>query len=406
MSRALRHILVIATAMLLMAGGGVAQAADKAFSVRWAQTMRGDVLAVGNTSLSCPTAAANCANARNRVGAYNNNDFTMANVDIDGDGSTFNSSRATVALPAGATLAWAGLYWAADTSAGGSGAAAPTAANRGQVRVKVGSGAYQAVTSTETLTSTPQPSRYRALRRHHEPARRIRLAGRDGGQHPGGHRQRPLRRLVADRRLSRRHEADPSPQRLRRPRHGGRDPHVRDDHRAVPDAGHRHDHVARRPRLLRGRRQPPHGDRQVQRRRHDRRPQPGQQLPELDDRVRRRASHGQGAELPQPARRRHRLRLRHRRAVELAELGADAVHLDAGLLHAVGVLPDLRRGPGAQHGRARASRAPPATARRSPPGPARGRARLRSPTRTSGSAATRRAPTARTSRARPAPPTR
>ena len=307
MSRALRHILVIAIATLLVAGGGVAQAADKAFSCRWAQTMRGDVLALGNTSLSCPTANANCANARNRVGAYNNNDFTMANVDVDGDGSTFNSSRATVALPAGATLAWAGLYWAADTSAGGSGRPLHRRQPRpGPRQGRLGRLPGRHVDGDADLDAAAQP--LPRLRRHHgllaaTGSQDVTVANIQAGT--GSDRFPGWSLIVAYR------DATKPIRRL----------NVYDGLGTV-DATHTFEtiiapfqtpatgrHVARRSRLLRGRRQPPHGNRQVQRRRHDRRPQPGQQLPELDDRVRRRASHRQVAELPQPARRRHRLGL-------------------------------------------------------------------------------------------------
>ncbi len=163
MPSALRTLLVIATTAFLAAGGGVAQAADTPFTVRHAQTMRGDVLSVGNTSMSCPTAAANCTAARDRVSPFSNNDFRMANVDIDADATTFNSSSATVAVPAGGTITWAGLYWAADTSRGSNGVVAPSAASRDRVRVSVGASGYQTVTASQLLTSSPQPTRFRGF---------------------------------------------------------------------------------------------------------------------------------------------------------------------------------------------------------------------------------------------------
>ncbi|NBW86110.1 MAG: DUF11 domain-containing protein, partial [Planctomycetia bacterium] len=59
---------------------------------------------------SDPAAAA----ARNGTGSkLNNNDFRMAYVDIDGDNTTFNSSSASLVLPAGADVLFAGLYWGA-----------------------------------------------------------------------------------------------------------------------------------------------------------------------------------------------------------------------------------------------------------------------------------------------------
>ena len=39
----------------------------------------------------------------------------MAWVDADSDADTFNSSTATLSLPAGASVTFAGLYWGADT---------------------------------------------------------------------------------------------------------------------------------------------------------------------------------------------------------------------------------------------------------------------------------------------------
>ena len=144
-----------------------ALAADTPFSVRYAQTQRGSINAVGNQLLTCPAAAANCTNARNRVGAAGtlNNNYNMEYVDVDGDAATVNSSTATLSLPAGATVTWAGLYWGADTSHGTGGSAAPNAANRGTVRFKVGSGAYQTVSAVpaDVLTSTGQATRYRAF---------------------------------------------------------------------------------------------------------------------------------------------------------------------------------------------------------------------------------------------------
>jgi hypothetical protein len=146
-----------------------AGAADTPFSQRYAQTMRGSIEATGNQLLTCPTASAGCTNARARTGSLTtmNNNYPMVYVDADSDGTTVNSSSATLTLPAGATVTWAGLYWAADTSnpGGTGGAAAPNAANRGTVKFKVGSGAYQNVTANaaDILTSTGTATRYRAF---------------------------------------------------------------------------------------------------------------------------------------------------------------------------------------------------------------------------------------------------
>ena len=166
-----RHLLRAVFLVALFAGTlGVAApalAVDTPFTVRYAQTLRGSINAVGNQLLTCPAAAADCTNARNRVGTATtlNNNYNMGYVDVDGDASTLNSSTATLSLPAGATVTWAGLYWAADTAAGTGGSAAPNAANLGTVRFKVGSGGYQTVSAApaDILTSTGKATRYRAF---------------------------------------------------------------------------------------------------------------------------------------------------------------------------------------------------------------------------------------------------
>jgi hypothetical protein len=155
-------ILIALLAALLVAAP--AQAADAPFSLRYAQTLHGNLSAVGNTLMSCPTGASNCAAARSGS-PYSNNDFTMGYVDVDGDSSTWDSSSATLTLPASSTVVWAGLYWSGDTSGGSGGAADSHSGSRDQVKLKVDAGAYQAVTATSgnVLGSTLQPTRYRAF---------------------------------------------------------------------------------------------------------------------------------------------------------------------------------------------------------------------------------------------------
>ncbi len=70
-----------------------------------------------NTLLTCPASAA-CTDAQSNLGgtAQANNSFTMMDVDVDGDPSTFNSSSANFTLPAGANVQWAGLFWGASSN--------------------------------------------------------------------------------------------------------------------------------------------------------------------------------------------------------------------------------------------------------------------------------------------------
>jgi hypothetical protein len=149
------RLLGATLALALMAAP--AHAADAPFAPRFAQTARGDVAAVGNTSMTCPAAAANCAAAQGGA-VYSNNDFTMAYVDADADATTtLDSSAATVTLPAGSTVLWAGLYWSGHSSS----------VNRDKVQFKApGAGGYAQLTAApaDLLTSTTQAARYRAFR--------------------------------------------------------------------------------------------------------------------------------------------------------------------------------------------------------------------------------------------------
>jgi uncharacterized repeat protein (TIGR01451 family) len=99
-------------------------------------TVRGDIALIGNTSLSCP---GTCA-AQNGTGR--NNGTQMTEVDVDADGTTTNSSTATLNLPAGSTVLFAGLYWAGQTG---------TASARNSVRLRTPSSASYATISATTI---------------------------------------------------------------------------------------------------------------------------------------------------------------------------------------------------------------------------------------------------------------
>lgn len=88
----------------------------RGFSPRFSSNANGDITTIGNTVMSC-SGGGQCNNARNGTGgSINNNDFNMQYVDVDGDGSTFSSSTATLSTPAGTTVMWAGLYWGGNSS--------------------------------------------------------------------------------------------------------------------------------------------------------------------------------------------------------------------------------------------------------------------------------------------------
>jgi uncharacterized repeat protein (TIGR01451 family) len=72
-------------------------------------------------------------------GSIDDNDFTMTYVDVDADASTFCSSTATLTLPNGATVLWAGLYWSGESNS----------AARNQVKFKTPAAAYARLTATQ-----------------------------------------------------------------------------------------------------------------------------------------------------------------------------------------------------------------------------------------------------------------
>jgi uncharacterized repeat protein (TIGR01451 family) len=88
----------------------------RAFTPRYTANLAGDITLIGNTLMTCG-GGGSCANGQNGTGgSVNNNDFSMQYVDVDGVGATFNSSEATLTLPPGATVLWAGLYWGGDSN--------------------------------------------------------------------------------------------------------------------------------------------------------------------------------------------------------------------------------------------------------------------------------------------------
>ena len=76
--------------------------------------------------MSCLDALPACANVRDGVGpGLNNNDRTLTWIDRDADPATFDSSSADLALPPGAKVLFAGLYYGGKLSAGSGGSPAP-----------------------------------------------------------------------------------------------------------------------------------------------------------------------------------------------------------------------------------------------------------------------------------------
>ncbi|CAN5524834.1 hypothetical protein BH11ACT8_BH11ACT8_07170 [soil metagenome] len=144
----------LALVVLAVVPAPAAHAADRSFAPRFTANDTGDIDIFGNTVMTCPTATAGCTAARTAGvtatadSALNNNNFAMVYIDVDSDPTTFNSSQATVSIPSGASVLFAGLYWGGEVTAGSGGSAAPSTSARNTVKLKApGDAAYSTITA-------------------------------------------------------------------------------------------------------------------------------------------------------------------------------------------------------------------------------------------------------------------
>lgn len=88
---------------------------------RYQANVNGDIVIVANTLMTAPATHPSAVAAQNGTAPNNllsNNAFAMVHVDVDSDPSTFNSSRAALALPEDASVQFAGLYWLGVSTSG------------------------------------------------------------------------------------------------------------------------------------------------------------------------------------------------------------------------------------------------------------------------------------------------
>lgn len=103
-------LVVLATAL---ATAAIAAAAPVPFALRWSANVNGTITMAANNNVTCPVTDPACIQAQQGIGTLlNNNSYSsMSVVNIDGDPNTVNSSAATLSMPAGSTVLFAGLYW-------------------------------------------------------------------------------------------------------------------------------------------------------------------------------------------------------------------------------------------------------------------------------------------------------
>ena len=138
------HIVLFVFAALAVASLNATAQITTPFSIRYSTNQNGDIKLIGNALMTCPVST-DCVNAQQGISngtGLNNNNFALIDVDIDGDTSTFSSSRATLSMPAGSTVLFAGLYWAGTSASG----------QRGQVLFRTPSSFGYSTVSASTLS--------------------------------------------------------------------------------------------------------------------------------------------------------------------------------------------------------------------------------------------------------------
>ena len=150
--RSLRNVYLAMLALLLVFSLVPVAEAQRTFSQRAGAIFNdnGNIFMTGNKLLTCPDAA-DCPLGVPAAGTQNAN-RAMVFVNVDPPAVAFpnaNSSSATVTVPAGGTVLFAGLYWGARATSG--------LASRGNIRFKTPATApaYVTVTSATLDTLTP-----------------------------------------------------------------------------------------------------------------------------------------------------------------------------------------------------------------------------------------------------------
>ncbi|TAF99342.1 MAG: DUF11 domain-containing protein [Betaproteobacteria bacterium] len=133
-------------------------AATRTFAPRFSANAKGDITFVSNVNLTCP-AGGNCATAQQSgydTGGGSNNNYTMIYSDVDSIATTFNSSSATLTMPAGSTIAFAGLYWAGFST---------NAARNSVLLATPANATYQTITASQMDDAAPaSTSAYQGFR--------------------------------------------------------------------------------------------------------------------------------------------------------------------------------------------------------------------------------------------------
>jgi len=148
--------LALAPLLAVTTAEPAAAATYRPFTPVFSVNTNGDIVLAANTLMTCSTTSgtnrATCGTARAATtGDYSNNAYNSQFVDVDGNAATFNSSSATVTIPAGGSVLFAALTWGGRTAA----TAAPNAdpALRGTATFTVPGGTPTVVTASRVDVS-------------------------------------------------------------------------------------------------------------------------------------------------------------------------------------------------------------------------------------------------------------
>ncbi len=140
-----------ALALLLFTSMAFAQVVTP-FAIRYQTNDRGAITLIANTLMCAGTGSTCNASQMNNPAANNNQTMIFINADASAPAwpsGRGGSSSATLSLPAGSQVLFAGLYWGARAD--------PSAAGRNQISVKPpGSSSYQSISGTLLGTITTQ----------------------------------------------------------------------------------------------------------------------------------------------------------------------------------------------------------------------------------------------------------
>ena len=159
-SRFFAAVRVIFLALLFVASVDVSAQITRPFTIRYSTNDNGDIKLIGNTVMTCAAGfpgtplSGNCLLASQGTAngtGVNNNDWAMRNINVDTSGLTFNSTQATLSMPSGSTVKFAGVYWSGTS----------TSAQRGTALFKTPTSfGFSTLTATSIDTASGQANNY------------------------------------------------------------------------------------------------------------------------------------------------------------------------------------------------------------------------------------------------------